>query len=305
MEMKKAEPLANGARQALPARLPGGVYGSASTQRVAQQIVPVNGNGGESAVTDYNAMAAGVTGDNPVPVQTTAPARVTADIAALKDILESGGDAVNKICHENMSLAETVLDWVREMISRVRGATMEAELRHIERLYRKGIAEAKKNAAQEGGTEYNIGKMETKNPPKDKRSPAESGGKPANAAPVVDSEHSVSQENVPVKNSTTRFSLSEENKSIADQLNDSLPEIMAMESVSEIPIDERRVSYTGRKKADEKAAQNVFGKQGWKAYREGFGKIDLSRKGINHSIFHGNSAAKQAAFAPERKRICA
>ncbi len=276
--------------------------------------------------------------------------------------LFSGEDAVNKICRENMSLAETVLDWVREMISRVRGATMEAELRHIERLYRKGIAEAKKNAAQEGGTEYkivdgekgryvqaeddilngkdvsvwedtikehinqnirkgqdikiraddgdiltitedtawkmgyrnrfkdssgvyrgmndseyaakiraasyideiasassrgkanvkdekvhffapdgfnyrtayyldtdgkyykltvsvgkngkvktvyNIGKMETKNPPRDKRSPAESGGKPANAAPVVDSEHSVSQENVPVKDSTTRFSLSD------------------------------------------------------------------------------------------------
>lgn len=206
-------------------------------------------------------------------------------------------DAVNKICRENMSMAETVLDWVREMISRVRGATMEAELRHIERLYRKGIAEAKKNAAQEGGTEYNIGKMETKNPPKDKRSPSERGGQSASAALVMDSEHSVSQENVPVKDSTTRFSLSEENKSIADQLNDSLPEIMAMESVSEIPIDERRVPYTGSKKADEKAAQNVFRKQGLKAYREGFGKIDLSRKGIDHSIFHGNSAAKQAAFA--------
>ena len=206
-------------------------------------------------------------------------------------------DAVNKICRENMSLAETVLDWVREMISRVRGATMEAELRHIERLYRKGIAEAKKNAAQKGGTEYNIGKMETKNPPKDKRSPSERGGQSASAALVMDSEHSVSQENVPVKDSTTRFSLSEENKSIADQLNDSLPEIMAMESVSEIPIDERKVFYTGRKKAEEKAAQNVFRKQGLKAYREGLGKIDLSRKGIDHSIFHGNSAAKQAAFA--------
>lgn len=139
--------------------------------------------------------------------------------------------------------------------------------------------------------------METKNPPRDKRSPAESGGKPANAAPVVDSEHSVSQENVPVKDSTTRFSLSEENKSIADQLNDSLPEIMAMESVSEIPIDERRLSYTGRKKVEEKAAQNVFRKQGLKAYREGFGKIDLSRKEINHSIYHGNNAARQAAFS--------
>lgn len=66
-------------------------------------------------------------------------------------------DAVNKICRENMSLAETVLDWVREMISRVRGATMEAELRHIERLYRKGIAEAKSRTEQENGkTEYSF-----------------------------------------------------------------------------------------------------------------------------------------------------
>ena len=206
-------------------------------------------------------------------------------------------DAVNKICRENMSLAETVVDWVREMISRVRGATMEAELRHIERLYRKGIAEAKKNAAQEGGTEYNIGKMETKNPPRDKRSPAESGGKPANAAPVVDSEHSVSQENVPVKDSTTRFSLSEENKSIADQLNDSLPEIMAMESVSEIPIDERRVPYTGDRKIDEKVARDSFREQGLNAYRPELGNVELTMKEIKHSIYHGNSAAKQAAFA--------
>lgn len=71
--------------------------------------------------------------------------------------LFSGEDAVNKICHENMSLAETVLDWVREMISRVRGATMEAELRHIERLYRKGIAEAKSRTEQENGEmEYSL-----------------------------------------------------------------------------------------------------------------------------------------------------
>ena len=71
--------------------------------------------------------------------------------------LFSGEDAVNKICRENMSLAETVLDWVREMIGRVRGATMEAELRHIERLYRKGIAEAKNRTEQENGeTEYSL-----------------------------------------------------------------------------------------------------------------------------------------------------
>ena len=275
-----------------------------------------------------------------------------------------------------------MLDWVREIISRVRGATMEAELRHIERLYRKGIAEAKKNAAQEGGTEYkivdgekgryvqaeddilngkdvsvwedtikehinqnirkgqdikikaddgdiltitedtawkmgyrnritdkngrsrsmpdseyaakiraasyideiasvsargkatvpdtkfhpfakdgfnyrtayyldtdgkyykltvsvgkngkvktiyNIGKMETKNPPKDKRSPSERGGQSASAALVMDSEHSVSQENAPVKDSTTRFSLSD-----ADSEENALAERQrAMEETAE------------------------------------------------------------------------
>lgn len=153
-------------------------------------------------------------GENAAAGRSNGEANVTGDIAALKDILESGVDAVNKICRENMSLAETVLDWVREMISRMRGATMEAELRHIERLYRKGIAEAKKNTAQEGGTEYNIGKMETKNPPRDKRSPAESGGQSASAAPVVDSEYSVSQENVPVKDSTTRFPFLKKTKAL-------------------------------------------------------------------------------------------
>ena len=100
--------------------------------------------------------------------------------------------------------------------------------------------------------------MKTKNPPRDKRSPSERGGQSASAALVMDSEHSVSQENVPVKDSTTRFSLSEENKSIADQLNDSLPEIMDMESVSDVKIDGRRILYTGDRKTDEKAAQNVF-----------------------------------------------
>lgn len=57
-------------------------------------------------------------------------------------------DAVQTVCKKDMSLAESILSWVKEMISRVRGATMEAELRHIERLYRKGIAEARGQAEQ-------------------------------------------------------------------------------------------------------------------------------------------------------------
>lgn len=52
--------------------------------------ISVNENLGKSAVTDYNAKAVGATGDDPASVQTTAPTRVTADITALKDILESG-----------------------------------------------------------------------------------------------------------------------------------------------------------------------------------------------------------------------
>ena len=165
---------------------------------VSQMDISVNENQGENAAAD----------------RSNGEGNGTSDIAALKDILKSGEDAMNKICRENMSLAETVLDWVREMISRVRGTTMEAELRHIERLCRKGIAEAKKKAAQEGGTEYNIGKMETKNPPKDKRSPSERGGQSASAALVMDSEYRISQENVPVKDSTTRFPFLKKTKAL-------------------------------------------------------------------------------------------
>ena len=58
---------------------------------VSQMDISVNENQGKSAVTDYNAKAAGATSDDPASVQTTAPTRVTADITALKDILESGG----------------------------------------------------------------------------------------------------------------------------------------------------------------------------------------------------------------------
>lgn len=318
-------------------------------------------------------------------------------------------DAVNKICRENMSLAETVLDWVREMISRVRGATMEAELRHIERLYRKGIAEAKGQAEQENkekqykvvdgyhddlsyrryngnnemsragyamfadnpaenesyGNNLSIVKHEDLTPISKFREeiksawenavesnslPAEleymenasgeevadlfdpedivmsagawdnedlvqwafeqgifddvRGVKTSNGAIAFDesvmqkanNDSDILGDDVRGKENA-RFSLSEENKSIADQLNDSLPEIMAMESVSKIPIDELRVPYTGDRKIDEKVARDSFREQGLNAYRPELGNVELTMKGIKHSIYHGSSAAKQAAFA--------
>ena len=97
--------------------------------------------------------------------------------------------------------------------------------------------------------------------------------------------------------SKKQFSLSEEYKGVSEQLNESLPEIMDMESVSDVKIDGRRILYTGDRKTDEKAAQNIFKNQGLTAYRKELGNIDLSRKEINHSIYHGNNAAKRAAFS--------
>lgn len=76
-----------------------------------------------------------------------------------------------------------------------------------------------------------------------------------------------------------------------------------MESVSDVKIDGRRILYTGDRKTDEKAAQNIFKNQGLTAYRKELGNIDLSRKGINHSIYHGNNAAKQAAFSAVKNVI--
>ena len=204
--------------------------------------------------------------------------------------LFSGEDAVNKICRENMSLAETVLDWVREMISRVRGATMEAELRHIERLYRKGIAEAKNRTEQENGeTEYSFDPDFEKN-----IDGWDKNGRDQTESFVLGTTDVFSVESAESKK---QFSLSEEYKGVSEQLNESLPEIMDMESVSDVKIDGRRILYTGDRKTDEKAAQNVFKNQGLTAYRKELGNIDLSRKGINHSIYHGNNAAKQAAFS--------
>ncbi len=103
--------------------------------------------------------------------------------------------------------------------------------------------------------------------------------------------------------SKKQFSLSEEYKGVSEQLNESLPQIMDMESVSDVKIDGRRILYTGDRKTDEKAAQNVFKNQGLTAYRKELGNIDLSRKGINHSKYHGNNAAKQAAFSAVKNVI--
>ena len=84
-------------------------------------------------------------------------------------------------------------------------------------------------------------------------------------------------------------------ESIVDQMHSALPDIMNMESVAAIDPSNATV-YTGVHKLDEKAGLAEFRKQGGTAYRVGFGKVLLSRKGVVDTVFHGNGPAKQASF---------
>lgn len=84
---------------------------------------------------------------------------------------------------------------------------------------------------------------------------------------------------------------------ITEQMRRALSSVMEMESVAEVPLGEERVPYTGDRRTDENIAKEVFEKAGNIAQRKGFGKVQLTKAGIKHSIFQGNSAAKQAAFS--------
>lgn len=83
-------------------------------------------------------------------------------------------------------------------------------------------------------------------------------------------------------------------ENLVDQIRNSMGRIMNMDSVGKV-TGSNAVKYTGDRKTDEKAAAKVFKTQGGLAYRPGFGKVHLSKRGIIHSIFHGNGPAKQAS----------
>ena len=84
-------------------------------------------------------------------------------------------------------------------------------------------------------------------------------------------------------------------ENIVDQMRSALPEVMEMDSVATIDIS-NATEYVGVHKLDEKAGLAEFRRQGGSAYREGFGKVLLSRKGAVDTVFHGNGPAKQASF---------
>lgn len=82
---------------------------------------------------------------------------------------------------------------------------------------------------------------------------------------------------------------------IVDQIQKSLPKIMALNSVYTID-DSNATPYTSDWKTDENSGHTVFKAQGGAANRPGFGRVVLGKKGAVNTVFHGNGPAKQAAF---------
>lgn len=90
---------------------------------------------------------------------------------------------------------------------------------------------------------------------------------------------------------------------ITEQMRRALSSVMEMESVATVPLGEERVPYKNDRKEDAKTAAELFKSLGRKAVRPGFGTVMLTREGAKHSIFQGNSAAKQAAFSAVKEVI--
>lgn len=82
---------------------------------------------------------------------------------------------------------------------------------------------------------------------------------------------------------------------IVDQIRNSLQKIMELDSVYTIDAS-NAIPYTSDRKTDEKSGHAVFKAQGGVANRTGFGRVVLSKRGVVHTIYHGNGPAKQAAF---------
>lgn len=81
---------------------------------------------------------------------------------------------------------------------------------------------------------------------------------------------------------------------IVEQVRRALPHIMKIDPV--YTIDEKNAStYTSIHKEDEAIGRSVFRTQGGFAFRPGFGRVVLGRKGIVDTVFHGNGPAKQAS----------
>lgn len=92
-----------------------------------------------------------------------------------------------------------------------------------------------------------------------------------------------------------RFQLHEGKDSLEEQMNKNINELEKMHIVATVNGDE--VAFGKNNSESIENIEKFFDSIGNKAIREGFGTVELLRKGARATVRHGNSAAKQAAVA--------
>ena len=92
-----------------------------------------------------------------------------------------------------------------------------------------------------------------------------------------------------------RFRLHEGKDSLEEQMNKNINELEKMHIVATVNGDE--VAFGKNNSESIENIEKFFDSIGNKAIREGFGTVELLRKGARATVRHGNSAAKQAAVA--------
>ncbi len=92
-----------------------------------------------------------------------------------------------------------------------------------------------------------------------------------------------------------RFQLHEGKDSLEEQMNKNINELEKMHIVATVNGNE--VAFGKNNSESIENIERFFDSIGNKAVREGFGTVELLRKGARATVRHGNSAAKQAAVA--------
>ena len=94
---------------------------------------------------------------------------------------------------------------------------------------------------------------------------------------------------------TVRFQLAEGEETLEKQLNEHLKQLNRMEPVATITGNE--VAYGATNKENAENIVRYFESIGGKVERDGFGVVELSRKGAKATVQHGNGPVKQIAVA--------
>lgn len=92
-----------------------------------------------------------------------------------------------------------------------------------------------------------------------------------------------------------RFKLQEGETSLVKEMNRNLDELKTMEIVANVRGNE--VAFGRNKPENVSNINDYFDSIGNRVVRDGFGSVELNRLGAHDTIYHGSSAAKQAAVA--------